>query len=143
MNRYCFTQIIVLHLLSVYYCSFENNDSDSIGPFEITIVTDSDSIGHPCQPVTSNPAAKTTEPETFQQRVQVCGKPTSWAENSTLSCSIGDRERIRSGLVPLDEAGLIEVHEHHKSEEDSVDPPVAKVVEHNDMITVVKGLPII
>ena len=42
-----FTQIIVLHLLSVYYWSFENNDSDSIRVSEIPIVTDSDSICHP------------------------------------------------------------------------------------------------
>ena len=32
----------------MYYRSFENSDSDSIGVFEIPIVTDSDSIGHPC-----------------------------------------------------------------------------------------------
>ena len=47
MNKCHFTQIILLHLLSIYYQSFENNDSDSIGVFEIPIETDIDSIGHP------------------------------------------------------------------------------------------------
>ena len=45
--------------------------------------------------------------------------------------------------MPLDEAGLIEVHEDHQSDAYLVDLSAQKILEHDDMIAVLKRLPII
>ena len=45
--------------------------------------------------------------------------------------------------MPLDKAGLLEVHEDHQSDKDLVDLSTQKILEHDDMIAVIKCLPVI